>query len=231
MMNESSEDIFFEVKKQILDKLDLILQKINIQIINYIKPHEDDFTFIQMSHFQNQITMLFGYLDRLYASLNSSVSFSSIQSYKESAEHYHVQNQRLVFQNQKLRKIVQQLSQSNVTVKGSTSKQQSQQDLLNQMKMSYNSMLDPLKFKIRALTQQYQGMIKSVKKLLKGYKFQMLETRVEIISKLKDWESRRGSQYTQLQKEDDGGNTCCQIEHYRDCEDILDGINEILSIC
>ena len=54
--------------------------------------------------------MLFGYLDRLYASLNSSVSFSSIQSYKESKENYQMENQRLIFENEKLKKMIEQLS-------------------------------------------------------------------------------------------------------------------------
>jgi len=39
-MVEVSEDIFYQVKKEILDKLDLILQKVNLEIINYIKPEE-----------------------------------------------------------------------------------------------------------------------------------------------------------------------------------------------
>lgn len=39
-MTELSEDIFFQVKKEILDKLDIILQKLNLEIINYIKPEE-----------------------------------------------------------------------------------------------------------------------------------------------------------------------------------------------
>lgn len=39
-MTEVSEDIFFQVKKEILDKLDIILQKLNLEIINYIKPEE-----------------------------------------------------------------------------------------------------------------------------------------------------------------------------------------------
>ena len=29
-----SEDIFYQVKKEILDKLDIILQKINLEIVN-----------------------------------------------------------------------------------------------------------------------------------------------------------------------------------------------------
>lgn len=41
-----NEDIFYEVKKEILDKIDVILQKINIEIINYIRPEEDEFNFI-----------------------------------------------------------------------------------------------------------------------------------------------------------------------------------------
>lgn len=105
-MTEISEDIFFQVKREILDKLDLILQKVNLEIINYIKPEEDEYNFIELATFEEEITHLFGYLDRLYASLNSSVSFSSIQSYKESAEHYHAENERLTEENIKLKKIL-----------------------------------------------------------------------------------------------------------------------------
>jgi hypothetical protein len=37
-MVEVSEDIFYQVKKEILDKLDIILQKINLEIIDYLHP-------------------------------------------------------------------------------------------------------------------------------------------------------------------------------------------------
>ena len=39
-MVEVSEDIFYQVKKEILDKLDIILQKVNLEIINYLHPEE-----------------------------------------------------------------------------------------------------------------------------------------------------------------------------------------------
>ena len=53
-----------------------------------------------------------------------------------------------------------------------------------------NSILLPLKNQVRLLAGEYSALSKLVKKLLKGYKFFMLESRVEIISKLKDWEAR-----------------------------------------
>lgn len=94
-MVEVSEDIFYQVKKEILDKLDVILQKVNLEIINYLHPQEDSFSFIELSSFENELTHLFHYLDRLYASLNTSVSFSSINSFKSSVETYQAENQRL----------------------------------------------------------------------------------------------------------------------------------------
>ena len=80
-------DIFYKVKKEILDKLDLILQKVNLEIINSMdfqyqskstskskNKSNEDFTFIELSHFEAEISSLFDYLDKLYDSLNSSVS-------------------------------------------------------------------------------------------------------------------------------------------------------------
>ena len=87
-MGEVSEDIFFEVKREVLDRLDLILQKVNLEIINYLRPEQDSFNFIELSSFEGEITNLFGYLDRLYNSLNSSVSFSSIASSKPPSDHH-----------------------------------------------------------------------------------------------------------------------------------------------
>lgn len=84
-----SEDIFYQVKKEILDKLDIILQKVNLEIINYLHPQEESFSFIELSSFEQEITHLFHYLDRFYNSLNTSVSFSSINSFKSSVETYH----------------------------------------------------------------------------------------------------------------------------------------------
>jgi hypothetical protein len=87
------------VKKEILDKLDLILQKVNLEIINYIKPEESEFSFIELASFEDELTHLFHYLDRLYTSLNTEVSFSSIHSYKSTVENYQAENQRLVIEN------------------------------------------------------------------------------------------------------------------------------------
>lgn len=36
-----SSDIFFQVKKEILDKLDIILQKVNLEVIDYMKPEPE----------------------------------------------------------------------------------------------------------------------------------------------------------------------------------------------
>lgn len=85
-MVDVSEDIFYQVKKEILDKLDVILQKINLELINYLRPEELEFSFIELASFEAEISILFRYLDRLYASLNSSVSFSSIASFKSNCE-------------------------------------------------------------------------------------------------------------------------------------------------
>jgi regulator of replication initiation timing len=142
-MSEVSEDIFFQVKKEILDKLDIVLQKINLEIINYIKPHEDEFNFIELSFFEQEITHLFDYLDRLYASLNSSVSFSSIQTIKDSADHYHAENQRLASENQKLKKMIEHFSESEVS-KASTPRLPSEQDFFAHMRDTCASMLDPV---------------------------------------------------------------------------------------
>ncbi len=55
MLTDNSSDIFYQVKKEILDKLDLILQKVNLEIINSTPPKSNiaqaDFTFIELSQF------------------------------------------------------------------------------------------------------------------------------------------------------------------------------------
>lgn len=77
MLTDNCSDIFYQVKKEILDKLDLILQKVNLEIINSTPKGslvQPDFTFIELSQFESEISSLFLYLDKLYDSLNSSIS-------------------------------------------------------------------------------------------------------------------------------------------------------------
>ncbi len=88
----------------------MILQKVNLEIINYLHPQEDSFSFIELSSFEHEITHLFTYLDRFYASLNTSVSFSSINSFKSSVENYHAENHRLAQENQRLHKTIEELT-------------------------------------------------------------------------------------------------------------------------
>ena len=72
-------------------------------------------------------------------------------------------------------------------------------------------------------------MTKAVKKQLKNYRFQMLEMRIEIISKLKEWDGKEGEHYEERNSNE--GKDCSDLDHYGDCEDILETINHILSIC
>ena len=82
--DKGSGDIFYEVKKEILDKHDIILQKINLEIINSRPSTHPDFTFIELAQFELEISTLFQYLDKLYDSLSSSVSYSSYVSRQDS---------------------------------------------------------------------------------------------------------------------------------------------------
>ena len=54
MSTDNSDDIFFKIKKDILDRLDIILQKVNLEIINSHCSCEksENFTFIELSQFE-----------------------------------------------------------------------------------------------------------------------------------------------------------------------------------
>lgn len=200
-----SEDIFYQVKKEILDKLDIILQKINLEIINYLHPQEEEFSFIELSSFEHEITHLFNYLDRLYASLNSSVSFSS--NHSKASLDYHAENQRLSAENQNLHNLLLGLQQQHqlmleehqLTLEEHQHVFHEQQRSLEQLRSqeitfdkqitSQNSLnLEELRDNVRGLMLEFKAVGKDVKKMLKKYKFELLESRVEIISRLKDFE-------------------------------------------
>jgi hypothetical protein len=103
MNGEISEDIFYQVKKEILDKLDIILQKFNLEFLRCDK--KENLVFIELAQFETEISCLFAYLDKLYESLNSSSSActSSYSTFKSSNLHaLQLENEELLKKNKEL---------------------------------------------------------------------------------------------------------------------------------
>jgi hypothetical protein len=81
------------------------------------------------------------------------------------------------------------------------------------------------------LRKEYGSLTKNVKKALKTYRFEMLEGRIEVISRLKEWEEQQRSTVSSARREEGPDAGCSAGEHHRDRDDILETINQILTIC